>query len=216
MGAFHSTKIPVWNFGNSTCSMERYILVPPNRNDWIGQNRPLSGVVPNIPVGPNRSIWFLTKISEVFTEWKAPKVLKTIYSLHKGFPFCLFLYYFFHKIQNDTTKTCPCWQKSPVGQNLFRTSNLIGSCRPKALLFQSWGSFLVLFGLGPLFSKPFLWAVLRASGPQNHTVNSNIVLLTSRVMILLTSRKRLRIENSKTIDLPVNHRPRRKRFPKKS
>ena len=35
-----------------------------------------------------------------------------------------------------------------VGQNLFRTSNLIGSCWPEALLFQSWGSLLVLFGLG--------------------------------------------------------------------
>ena len=37
----------------------------------------------------------------------------------------------------------------PVGQNLFRTSHdLIGSCWPDALLFQSWGSLLVLFGLG--------------------------------------------------------------------
>ena len=35
-----------------------------------------------------------------------------------------------------------------VGQNLFRTSNLIGYCWPEALLFQSWGSLLVLFGLG--------------------------------------------------------------------
>ena len=35
-----------------------------------------------------------------------------------------------------------------VGQNLFTTSNLIGSCWPKALLFQSWGSLLVLFELG--------------------------------------------------------------------
>ena len=35
-----------------------------------------------------------------------------------------------------------------VGQNLFRTCNLIGSCWPEALLFQSWGSLLVLFGLG--------------------------------------------------------------------
>ena len=35
-----------------------------------------------------------------------------------------------------------------VGQNLLGTSNLIGSCWPKALLFQSWGSLLVLFGLG--------------------------------------------------------------------
>ena len=35
-----------------------------------------------------------------------------------------------------------------VGQNLSRTSNLIGSCWPEALLFQSWGSLLVLFGLG--------------------------------------------------------------------
>ena len=35
-----------------------------------------------------------------------------------------------------------------VSQNLFRTSNLIDSCWPKALLFQSWGSLLVLFALG--------------------------------------------------------------------
>ena len=35
-----------------------------------------------------------------------------------------------------------------VGQNLFRTSNLIGACWPEALLFQSWSSLLVLFGLG--------------------------------------------------------------------
>ena len=39
-------------------------------------------------------------------------------------------------------------RKIPVAQNLFRTSNLIGSCWPEALLFQSWGSLLVLFGLG--------------------------------------------------------------------
>ena len=35
-----------------------------------------------------------------------------------------------------------------VGQNLLRTSNLIGFCWPEALLFQSWGSLLVVFGLG--------------------------------------------------------------------
>ena len=29
--AFHSTKIPVWNFGNFTCSRERYIPVAQNR-----------------------------------------------------------------------------------------------------------------------------------------------------------------------------------------
>jgi len=34
------------------------------------------------------------------------------------------------------------------GQNLFRTTNLISSCWPEALLFQSLGSLLVLFGLG--------------------------------------------------------------------
>ena len=34
-----------------------------------------------------------------------------------------------------------------VGQNLFRTFNLIGSCWPEALFFQIWGSLLVLFGL---------------------------------------------------------------------
>ena len=27
LGTFHSTEIPVWNFGNFTCPMERYILV---------------------------------------------------------------------------------------------------------------------------------------------------------------------------------------------
>ena len=37
---------------------------------------------------------------------------------------------------------------SSVGQNLVRTSNSIGSCWPEALLFQSWGSLLVLFGSG--------------------------------------------------------------------
>ena len=42
----------------------------------------------------------------------------------------------------------PC-DTTRVGQNLFRTSNLIGSCWPEALLFQSWGSLLVLFG--PLY-----------------------------------------------------------------
>ena len=31
MGAFHSTKIPVWNFGNFTCLMERYIPVAQTR-----------------------------------------------------------------------------------------------------------------------------------------------------------------------------------------
>ena len=36
-----------------------------------------------------------------------------------------------------------------VGQNLFRSSNLIGSCWPEALLFQSRDSLLVLFGVGP-------------------------------------------------------------------
>ena len=30
-GAFHSTKIPVWNFGNFTCSMERCISVAQTR-----------------------------------------------------------------------------------------------------------------------------------------------------------------------------------------
>ena len=36
-----------------------------------------------------------------------------------------------------------------LGQNLFSTSNLIGSCWPEALLFQSWGSLLLLFGSAP-------------------------------------------------------------------
>ena len=38
--------------------------------------------------------------------------------------------------------------KETVGQNLFRTSNFIGSCWPKALLFQGWGLLLVWFGVG--------------------------------------------------------------------
>ena len=38
--------------------------------------------------------------------------------------------------------------KISVGENFFGTSNLIGSCWPEALLFQSWGSLLVLFWLG--------------------------------------------------------------------
>ena len=33
-----------------------------------------------------------------------------------------------------------------VGQNLFRTSNLIGSCSPGALSFQSWGSMAYICG----------------------------------------------------------------------
>ena len=36
---------------------------------------------------------------------------------------------------------------TPVSPNLFKTSNLIGSCWPEALLFQRWGSLLVLFVL---------------------------------------------------------------------
>ena len=47
------------------------------------------------------------------------------------------------------------------------------------------------------------------------TLRKLVLVDTSRVMILLTSRKRLRVKNSKTIDSPVNHRPRRKLFPKK-
>ena len=87
MGASHSTKITVWNFGNSTyqwngtlrlhrpdpshralgycsckqdtkerhwgqqfCQLEKDISVWPN-----GQSGPPSKLVPNIPVGPNRS-----------------------------------------------------------------------------------------------------------------------------------------------------------------
>ena len=52
----------------------------------------------------------------------------------------------FQKRKEFALGTVP--QINSVGQNLFRTSNLIGSCWPKAVLFQSWGSLLVLFGLG--------------------------------------------------------------------
>ena len=38
-----------------------------------------------------------------------------------------------------------------VGQNLFRTSNLIGSCWPEALLFQSWGLLFLEFPAHPHF-----------------------------------------------------------------
>ena len=59
------------------------------------------------------------------------------------------------RVENYTRASCVdfAWKSAilhaiPVGQNLFRTSNLTGSCWPEALLFQSWGSLSVLFGLG--------------------------------------------------------------------
>ena len=70
----------------------------------------------------------------------------------KDLPQVLFLCYEENKISDEEF---PLLYDDPsknpdfaVGQNLFRTSNLIGSCWPEALLFQSWGSLLVLFGLG--------------------------------------------------------------------
>ena len=36
---------------------------------------------------------------------------------------------------------------TPVSPNLFKTTNLIGSCWPEVLLFQRWGFLLVLFVL---------------------------------------------------------------------
>ena len=59
--------------------MERDSLVPVNRNDWIGQNRSPSEVVPNIPVGPNRNCpfhlisYFNFRSLSFLTEWKALK-----------------------------------------------------------------------------------------------------------------------------------------------
>ena len=55
-----------------------------------------------------------------------------------------------HLFPSPATQCCVMTLKTAGGQNLliFRTSNLIGSCWPEVLLFQSWGSLLVLFGLG--------------------------------------------------------------------
>ena len=36
---------------------------------------------------------------------------------------------------------------TPVSPNLFKTTNLIGSCWPEVLLFHCWGLLLVLFVL---------------------------------------------------------------------
>ena len=93
MGAFHSTKITVWNVGNSTyqwndtlrlhrpdpshrgfgyclskhagykrallgttiLSIGKRHFGPTDRNELTGQSGPPSKLVPNIPVGPNRS-----------------------------------------------------------------------------------------------------------------------------------------------------------------
>ena len=95
-----------------------------------------------------RSFDFLAQFPKFSTEWKAPKVLKTIYIFNKRFHFsCFFLFFFFTKYKTKLRK----------------------------LVFVD----------------------------------------TSRVMILLTSRIRLRMKNSNTIESTVNHPPRRKRFPKK-
>ena len=94
-----------------------------------------------------RSFDFLAQFPKFSTEWKAPKVLKTIYSFNKRFHFCSFFLFFFTKYKTKLRKL--------------------------------------------------------------------VLVDTSRVMILLTSRIRLRIKNSNTIESTVNHRPRRKRFPKK-
>ena len=79
-GAFHSTKIPVWNLGNFTCPVERYgtfrlqnptqatarlVIVLVSRGQQFcqmerylsvrptGQRGPASKLVTNIPGGPN-------------------------------------------------------------------------------------------------------------------------------------------------------------------
>ena len=101
------------------CQMERDILVPPNRNDWIGQNRSPSEVVPNIPVGPNRNGPFHLisyhnfRSLSFLPSGKRPRFWRQYTVCISGFIFfvCLFLssfLFFFHKIQNDTSKTCPC------------------------------------------------------------------------------------------------------------
>ena len=130
------------------CQIERDILVPPNRNDWIGQNRSPSEVVPNIPVGPNRN----------------------------G-PFHLISYHNFR-------------------------SFLLNGKRPRFGRQYTVCISCFIFVVSLFFTK------------YKTTLRKRVLVDTSRVMILLTSRKRLRIKNSKTIDSPVNHRPRRKRFPK--
>ena len=145
MGAFHSTKIPVRN--SEIPHVQWKGTFWSHRTEMTGSVKidHLQGWSQIFRSDRTDPFDILPKFPKSFTEWKAPKVLKTIYSLHKRFPFCLLLYYFFHKIQNDTTKTCPCWQKSPVGQNLFRTSNLIGSCWPAGSSIVSELGFIVSF-----------------------------------------------------------------------
>ena len=55
------------------------------------------------------SIWFLTTISEVFYWMESAQGSEDNIQFAWAVSFLLFLYLFFHKIQNDTTQTCPCW-----------------------------------------------------------------------------------------------------------
>ena len=85
-GAFHSTKISVWNFRNFRCTKERHWTTilsngkghfgPTDRNDQTGQSGPSSKLVPNIPVGPNGNgpfhLVYQPKFPELWVEWKAP------------------------------------------------------------------------------------------------------------------------------------------------
>ena len=49
---------------------------PTERNDQTGHSGPLSKLVPNIPVGPNRNgpfhLMYQPKLPEFWVEWKAP------------------------------------------------------------------------------------------------------------------------------------------------
>ena len=55
-GAFHSTKIPVWNFGNFTSSMERYIPV--------AQTRPKPPCVLFVPSQQTQNLYTLKEKSK--------------------------------------------------------------------------------------------------------------------------------------------------------
>ena len=54
---------------------------PTDRNDQTGHSGPLSKLVPNIPVGPNRNgpfhLMYQPKLPEFWVEWKAPNELCT-------------------------------------------------------------------------------------------------------------------------------------------
>ena len=83
----------------------------------------------------------------------------------------------------------PCKVISTAGQNLFRTSNLIGSRWSEALLFQSWGSLLVLFGLGAMYCflnqscEPFLELPAHPISRQSWILDSRLWIPDSRYSI---------------------------------